>query len=1027
MTVSIAFAVIGGVILIGFFANLLFRITKIPSVLLLIAIGVILGPVAGWITSASLIDIAPFFGTLALLIILFEGGLELDINSVIRQAPKAALLAILVFIFSVISVGAFAFFVLKMSLFSALMIAAIFSASSPAICLPVISGLSVKKEIQTILKLESTLGDVLLIVTVVLILDFQTAGGHNTMEMISRFFMSFAVAFVIASVAGAMWSRLIGWMGKEHLAYMLTLGFVFLLHFSVEELGGSAAIAVLLFGIMLENMHVVAGRVSERVRYLFGVDIRAEQFVLHEFMKNITEELSFLIRTFFFVYLGLILNFSSISPLIAFSSVGIVVLLLASRWVGVQSIKKRCRFTAGETKIVMSMLPRGLATAVKAFLPAQYGITGTELLPIYAFTVIVLTNVLMTGSVILAERRLAREKAPESLEPESIQALVIDAKPAIDSSVQSSSAENNVLHPADSVDISPASQDTDTKAEATYAPFSFTNSMSKIFGIRPGDREYRYVAAIKVSSLAQPQFWGQIFLASVLTILGLVLNQSAIIIGAALIVPIAWPVIAAGLTLAVGDVYFFLKLMLKLILVAVLTVALSACISGLLPFNAVTAEIASRTKPTILDFLVAFFAGMVGAAMLFSKRRMLQYLPGAVLAITLLPPLAVMGFGLGSNFNIDIFRGGAVLFTSNFFAAILGASLVYAIVGMPAVAGLEAILDWKQRELDEPIVKLIFERLRLKRIVGTTGSVRSRLVVSAVFLLALVIPLQMAFNQLSLEFRARQAISEVERMFELPGRSAIINSVSSIGEETIAVRIQVATNAFFTSSDIRRFEERVSDRTGRPTRLDLVQSLSDIGEGEKIRGMLEQAAPAPVEYRPSIPEITISLRDEIEKKIGILPLPESIKLLRISAELSLNRQNSDYRIDYLADAPLSDDAGVLLVNLLEQQMNLSERSLHLVHVPARYSFEPDSNGNLSMIERSQLREIQNALMRYPQLHAEVALFHTENARIRDRLEKTFSAEASLLSDTTRVEISANQDQDRKINIALKIRGAPTVK
>jgi hypothetical protein len=63
MTVSVAFAVIGGVILIGFFANLLFRITKIPSVLLLIAMGVILGPVAGLITSASLIKIAPIFGT----------------------------------------------------------------------------------------------------------------------------------------------------------------------------------------------------------------------------------------------------------------------------------------------------------------------------------------------------------------------------------------------------------------------------------------------------------------------------------------------------------------------------------------------------------------------------------------------------------------------------------------------------------------------------------------------------------------------------------------------------------------------------------------------------------------------------------------------------------------------------------------------------------------------------------------------------------------------------------------------------
>jgi potassium/hydrogen antiporter len=212
-----------------------------------------------------------------LLIILFEGGLELDIESVIRQAPKAAPLAVLVFLFSTVSVAAFTFFILHMSLFNSLIIAAIFGDSSPAICLPVVSGLSIKKEIQTILKLESTLGDVLLIVAVVLILDFQIAGSQSSMGMISKLFMSFVVAFVIASIAGAMWSRLIGWLGREPLAYMLTLGFVFLLYFSVEELGGSAAIAVLMFGIMLENMHVVAGRLSDRIRYLFGIDIRAEQ------------------------------------------------------------------------------------------------------------------------------------------------------------------------------------------------------------------------------------------------------------------------------------------------------------------------------------------------------------------------------------------------------------------------------------------------------------------------------------------------------------------------------------------------------------------------------------------------------------------------------------------------------------------------------------------------------------------------------------------------------------------------------
>jgi cell volume regulation protein A len=83
MTVPLLFALIGGVILVGFLANLLFRLTKIPSVLILVALGVVLGPITGWIRSDSLLAIAPYFGAVALLVILFEGGLELEIAHVV--------------------------------------------------------------------------------------------------------------------------------------------------------------------------------------------------------------------------------------------------------------------------------------------------------------------------------------------------------------------------------------------------------------------------------------------------------------------------------------------------------------------------------------------------------------------------------------------------------------------------------------------------------------------------------------------------------------------------------------------------------------------------------------------------------------------------------------------------------------------------------------------------------------------------------------------------------------------------------
>jgi cell volume regulation protein A len=1019
MTVSIAFALIGGVILLGFLANLLFRVTKIPSVLLLISIGVLLGPVTGLVSSNLLIAIAPFFGTLALLIILFEGGLELDIASVIKQAPTATVLALLAFLLTVVSVAVFAFSVLHLSLLNSLLLAAILGANSPAICLPVVSGLSTRKEIKTILKLESALGDVLLIVCVLLLMDVQTSGKQSLPGIALALFLSITVAFVVSVVAGVLLSRLIGWMGKEPLAYMLTLGFVFLLYFGVEELHGSAALAILMFGMVLENMHTVADRIGVRLLFFFGINIRAEQFVLQEFMKNITAELSFLIRTFFFVYLGLLLDFGTLKLKTALYGLAIVFLLLASRWLATRLAVRRSLFSSGELKAILFMLPRGLTTAVMAFLPMQQNIAGTEQFPVYAFMSIVLTNLLMTGGIYIAERQLSKKKEERPLLAEE---AVEDALPE---SAAASAAKSEIAAPPMESQISeqgaaaPARRSEGSSAlpgeGAGMEPVSFTNQMLRLFGIRPEEREQRYFQAIRASALAPPLFWVQIFFASVLTALGLVLDQGSIIIGAALIVPIAWPVLASGLALAVGDIYLLLKLLLKLLLVAAMIALLSAFFSELLPFNAVTAEISSRTKPTILDFLVALFAGMSGAALLFSRRRLLHYFPGAILGLTLVPPLVVLGFGFGSEFSAEIFQGAALLFTANFFAAILGASLVYILVGMPQAAALASIRAWKQQELSQPLVQFMFDRMKLGGIVGRAGSTHSRLLVVIIFLLALVIPLQMAFNQLSLEFRARQAIADLQKMFDAPGRSAIINSSSNIGKADIYVRIQIATNDFFTASDIRQFEQRVSDRTGRRTRLDLVQSLSDIGEGTKIRGMLARTTPDSVDYKPDINAIVALLRNEIDTSLRAAAFPDSIHILRVSADLALNGKTSAFRIEYLAESPLSEDATELLANLVKRQMGLLGGEVRFHCIPSRYEFDIKARMSRVANRGSWIQDIQAILHQFPHLQATIELPARLSEKQADEIRITLGRAAPLLGDPARTGIRRNSElKDRAV-------------
>ncbi|MEW5983746.1 MAG: cation:proton antiporter [Acidobacteriota bacterium] len=999
MTVPLLFALIGGVILIGFLANLLFRLTRIPSVLLLVAIGVVMGPVTGWIRSDELITIAPFFGALALLVILFEGGLELEIGHVVRHAPRAAVLAVVVFGLSMASVAVAARYLAGLSWLTAFMLGAILGAISPAIALPVVSGLSVRDEVKTIVKLEAAIGEVLLIVSVVLLIDSHATGAAGAMNWAWGFGKSLFVALVVASVAGVLWSRLIGWIGREPLAYMLTLGMLCLLYFAVEELGGSPAIAALLFGLMLANMQAVAGHIGPRFRELFGVDIREEQFVLNQFMVNITSELSFLIRTFFFVYLGLLLDFSTLSWTVTAWAAVMFVLLLASRRAGLEVFKRgggAC--SPAELQTIMALQPRGLATAVVAFMPLQAGVAGTELFPLYAFLLIILSNLYMTAGIVFAERRLKQTAGDvvTTLDGPPIGEIAVvatKAPPDLERAAggaadKGAAAEWPVPRPV--LRFSPA---TDFADEPT--PATFTDWMARFFGLRLEDRETEFVEMIRASYLSDTLFWVQAILGAAICALGLILDQTVIIVGAALIVPIARPVIGTGLALASGDIYLLVKLGAKLFGFGIVAVMISLGLLELLPFGATTAEIAARTRPTILDFLVAFLGGMSGAALASFRSRVFHYLPGAVIAITLLPPLCVMGFGVGEGLGSQALKGGGLQFTANIFAAVLGASIIVMLVGIPRAAQAESIRRWKEQELARPLVQAIFGRLKLQAVIGRTGSVRARLIVVGIFLLSILIPLQSALNQLTLEFRTRQAIARAQSVFEIAGRSAVLNSSFALRDEVVQVRLQVATNELFVLEDIRRFEERVVDQLGRPARLDLVQTLSEVGQADTIRSML-------LARSPSVPPVPRTLSESLqetgalaERVIAGLPLPDTLRVVTARGTLGVS-SGPAIELVYLADRELGEDAQIVIASLLAERTSVGQDRIRLRWVPAVVSLALSRTGRVAAGAEADLKALTAVLAEFPELAISIDLPSGLSDRAAEAAQRQI---VELLGDT----------------------------
>ncbi len=172
-----------------------------------------------------------------------------------------------------------------------------------------------------------------------------------------------------------------------------------------------------------------------------------------------------------------------------------------------------------------------------------------------------------------------------------------------------------------------------------------------------------------------PDFFVLIILASMIASLGLLQNSAAVIIGAMLVAPLMSPILAMGMSLVLGNIrqfYEATETAVKGIAVAILVGMLVSIIS---PIDAATNEILARTAPNILDLMVAIASG-AAAGYAMSRKEVSAAMPGVAISAALVPPLCVIGYGLGTA-QFDIASGSALLFITNLIAILLSAAVVF--------------------------------------------------------------------------------------------------------------------------------------------------------------------------------------------------------------------------------------------------------------------------------------------------------------------------------------------------------------
>lgn len=353
------FAGLGAIILLGYVSNCFFRKTGIPDIIWLLLLGIILGPVSHLVNYKILIDYAPFFASLATVIILFEGGIQTDLILLIKQFKLSVALAIANVLFSIFLLSFLMNYYFNWPyLYGALLGAMIGGISSP-IVIPITRNLKLDEKTRTILNLEATLTDVLCFVIVMALISMIIQGNTSFEVVLNKILGNFSIGAVVGFISGVFWLSIIKNL-KGKFKYIATLGFTFLIYSFVEKIMASGAIAVLTMGIVLGNSYQILKILeSEKV------------FVIDKKIKDFHEEITFLVKSFFFVYLGMIVNFQNITFL--YFAAFLTLTLFTLRFL-ISSIIIPKTFSQYDKNVIKILMARGLAAAVLAQFPSFYNL-----------------------------------------------------------------------------------------------------------------------------------------------------------------------------------------------------------------------------------------------------------------------------------------------------------------------------------------------------------------------------------------------------------------------------------------------------------------------------------------------------------------------------------------------------------------------------------------------------------------------------------------------------------------------------
>lgn len=295
---------------------------------------------------------------------------------------------------------------------------------------------------------------------------------------------------------------------------------------------------------------------------------------------------------------------------------------------------------------------------------------------------------------------------------------------------------------------------------------------------------------------------------TVIATFGLFQSSVAVIIGAMIIAPLMRPLVGLALALLTADMLLLRRAALTLTCGTLVGICIAGAMALMLHQIELTPEILARTKPNLLDLGIAFFAGAIGAYCQ-TKKHLADSLAGVAIAVALVPPLSVVGFGLALG-QTEIWQGALLLYLTNLVGITIAGAMVFFVMGYVPL------------------------KVAKQGLIGSCGA-----------LALLVVPLGFAMNDMILENRLRYEIKQILKEKTYTFRDIYLREIElKRYRRPLVVIATVFTDQQITPNQVRLVQDLLIRELSKPLELRLkVVPLTEISAKEPDQQSNSQVTP----------------------------------------------------------------------------------------------------------------------------------------------------------------------------------------